>query len=217
MAGATLLALLPASASAAAGPTITIRIEGVKKTLLVPTADHGESGFLTKFGAPGGKCPGASAQGALDVATHGHWVGSWNTQFNEYFISSILGEKPTGSDFWEIFVNNKAAQVGACDLKLHAGEQLLFADESGKLNPSSLTAPRSAVAGRSFRVKLVGYNAMGKSKPLAGVTITGTGVKTVKTDRQGLATITDDHRGVLVLRASPKGDVRTESVVHVVP
>lgn len=214
--GAILLALAVPAGALAAGPAVTVRIEGKGKTLVVPTTVHAHSGFITKFGAPGGKCPDKTAQGALDVATHGHWSGTWNSQFNEYFINSILGEKPPGHDFWDIFVDNKPAQLGACDLNLHAGEQVLFADESGKVNPASLTAPHTAMVGKPFRVKLVGYNAKGAAKPLAGVLITGNGgIIPVKTDRQGNANVIAPSVGKVVLRAGPKGYVRTEAVVRI--
>lgn len=215
LSGAALLALSLVADGLGAVPAVTIRIEGSRKTLLLPATVLPQSGFITKFGAPGGKCPANSAQGALDKATHGRWTGTWNTQYNEYFVTSILGEKPVGQDFWEIFVNNKAAALGACDIKLVAGEQLLFADESGSVNPSSLSAPQRVTSGHQFNVRLVGYNARGKSKPLGGVGITGNGIGAVKTSRQGIATIVDTHTGALVLRTAPKGYVRTEAIVHV--
>jgi hypothetical protein len=216
--GATLaLALTPAAALAAASkhPSVTIRIEGAKKTLLLPTTVKVPSGFITRYGAPPKKCPADSLQGALQVATHGKWAGQWFSSLNEYFVTSILGEKPKGSNFWELFVNNKGASLGACDIKARPGQQILFADETGAANPSGLSAPHSAVAGKSFTVKLVGYNAKGRSTPLAGVTVTGNGITPVKTDSHGDATITDAHSGVLVLRANPKKYVRTEAVVHI--
>jgi hypothetical protein len=224
--GATLaLALTPAVALAAKagggkkparGPAVTIRIEGLKKTLLLATVVHTHGGFITRSGAPPKACPGNTAQGALDVATHGKWSGTWNAQFREYFITSILGEKPKGSNYWEIFVGNKFATAGACDLKLHHGEQLLFADGNGPPpNPSGVVAPHSAIKGKPFTAKVVGYTAGGKATPLAGVVVTGNGVKASKTNSQGVATITDSHAGVLVLHASPRKYLRSEAIVHV--
>ena len=134
---------------------------------------------------------------------------------HEYFITSILGEKPSGSDYWTIFVNNKAASIGACDIKLARGEKILFAVTDGSEHPSSLTAPHSAVAGQRFKVKLVGYNAAGKPHRLAHVAITANGIKSARTNRSGVATITDDSPGVVILRAKPKGYVRSEAIVHV--
>jgi hypothetical protein len=199
----------------AGSPPVSIRIEGLHKTLILPKQVRTGSGWITKYGAPKGKCPARSVQGALDVATHGHWKGTWSTQYNEYFVTSILGEKPSGHDFWEIFVNNKAANKGACDLKPQRGEELLFADTDGKHNPSALDVIGRSADGSSFLVKLVGYNAQGRSKPLAGVRITGNGIHSATTNAHGRAEITDHHSGRLVLRASPSGYIRSETTAHV--
>jgi hypothetical protein len=195
---------------------VTIRIEGVKKTLLLPTrVDRLRLGSITRGGAPEGKCPRRSVQGVLDKATHGHWQGTWSSQYNEYFITSILGEKPPGQhDFWEIFVNDKPAAEGACDLKIRSGERVLFADTDGSHYPAVLEAPHSGKSGTSFTVKLLGAG-KGNAKVLAGVKVSGNGIKSTKTNSHGVARITDDHSGRLVLRASPGGYIRTEAVVHV--
>jgi hypothetical protein len=216
--GATLaLALTPAAALAAhsTNPSVTIRIEGAKKTLLLPTTVKVPSGFITRYGAPPKKCPAKTVQGALQVATHGKWGGQWFGSFNEYLVTSILGEKPKGSNFWDLFVGNKSANIGACDIKARAGQQIVFADEGGATQLSGLSAPHSAVAGKAFTVKLIGYAKSGKAVPLAGQSLTGNGIKTVKTDNHGNATVTAPHSGVLVLRASPKKYIRSEALVHV--
>jgi hypothetical protein len=112
---------------AATGPTVTVSIKTMTKTLLRPTAEHGEKGWITKGGAPKGKCSGNSAAGALDAATHGRWTATYYSKFSDVFIKSILGAKPPSkNDFWEILVNGKVASTGACEIKLRAGERLLF-------------------------------------------------------------------------------------------
>jgi hypothetical protein len=126
--GATLaavLALVP-GAVAAAGPTVTVQIKTKTKTLLRPTAVHGEKGSITKGGTPAGKCPGNSAAGALDAATHGRWTGKYYASVGGIFITSIDGVKPKGADYWSVFVNTKSSSLGICSIKLHTGEHLLF-------------------------------------------------------------------------------------------
>jgi hypothetical protein len=128
LSGATLaavLALVP-GAVAAAGPTVTVQIKTKTKTLLRPTAEHGEKGSITKGGTPAGKCPGNSAAGALDAATHGKWTGKYYASVGGIFITSIDGVKPTGADYWSVFVNGKSSSIGICSIKLHTGEKLLF-------------------------------------------------------------------------------------------
>ncbi len=214
-AGGALAVVREGSLAATSGPSVAIRIEGSHKTLVMPRLIRTGSGWITKHGAPRGKCPASSAQGALNRATHGHWKGKWYSQYNEYLITSILGEKPSGLDFWEIFVNNRAATKGACDVQLQRGEQLVFADSDGKHYPSSLTVIGELTDRTSFLVELVGYNAHGKSKPLAGVAITANGTHSVKTNAKGQAEVNGRRGGRLVLRASPAGYIRSEATVHV--
>ena len=92
---AALASLLASTALAAGGgPTVTIRVEGLKRTLLGATKTKVHPGWVTRYGAPTGMCPDKSAEGALDIATKHRWVGKWSTEFGpEYEITSILGEK----------------------------------------------------------------------------------------------------------------------------
>jgi len=120
-------AALPALGStASAGPAVTLQVKTLTKTLLGPKSVHGEKGWITKGGTPRGKCSGDSAAGALDAATHGRWAGKYYASVGGIFVTSILGVKPSGSDFWGVYVNGKSSTLGACQLKLHAGERLLF-------------------------------------------------------------------------------------------
>ena len=112
--------------AAGSGPAVSVKVKTLSKTLLHATGVHGEHGWITKGKTPRGKCPGRSAAGALDAATHGKWRGSYSKTVGDIFITSILGVKPKGKEFWEIVVNGKPASTGACEIKLHARERLLF-------------------------------------------------------------------------------------------
>jgi hypothetical protein len=114
-----------AHTSRAVGPTVSVEVKSLTKTLLRPTAARGRTGWITKGGTPRGKCPASSAAGALDSATHGRWGGKYFSGIG-IFITSILGVKPPGRDFWGIYVNGRFASAGICALRLHAGERLLF-------------------------------------------------------------------------------------------
>jgi Domain of unknown function (DUF4430) len=127
--GALVMALAASGVALAAGtrPSVTVQIKSTSKTLLKPTVVHGEKGSVTKGGTPKGKCPGNSAAGALDAATHGKWTGKYYSSVPGIFVTSVLGVKPSGSSsFWELVVNGKPASKGICAVKLHAGEKLLF-------------------------------------------------------------------------------------------
>jgi Domain of unknown function (DUF4430) len=125
--GAMTLAVAIAGSALAAGssPAVHVQIKSLTKTLRTVVV-HGQSGWITKGGTPKGKCSANSAAGALNAATHGKWSGKYYKSVGGVFITSILGVTPKGSDYWSLYVNGKSASVGACAVKLHAGEKLLF-------------------------------------------------------------------------------------------
>ena len=208
-----------AFAASGTATTVTVRVEGKTRTLLGPKAVQlPSSGWITKGGAPSGKCSAGSAQGGLDVETRGHWSGKWFGSLNEYEIFTILRDHESVThEFWEIFVNNVAASAGACDITPKPGDQLLFAavPVKGTAYPAALHGPNSATAGAPFKVQVVYYNAAGKAKPVAKAHVTGGGVNVV-TNSHGSATIDPKNPGTLVLRASPRGFIRAAPLtVHV--
>ena len=120
-------AAAPRAGAAAAAPKVTITIKGRTRTLLATEMVRTKPGWITRGGAPTGKCSAESAQGALNIATHGNWKGSWYAKYHEYYITGILGDNETGKKYyWGLYVDGKTASVGACDIKLKAGDKLLF-------------------------------------------------------------------------------------------
>ena len=207
--------LAPSAALAAAGTKVTVRVEGVSKTLLAPSVVQTHSGWITKNGTTRGSCPDTSAAGALDVATHHRWGGNYETGVG-LEITSIFGETHTFASkkyFWEVFVDNRAATVGACEQKLHNGDKLLFAavSQTGFAYPIAIRAPRSATVGHRFNVKVVWFNAKGVAEPLAGAVVSLHG-KSVKTKANGIVGITWGSPGTIAIRASRLGYVRAVPV-----
>jgi hypothetical protein len=202
------------STSAASGPAVTVRVEGLAKTLLAPRLIHLHPGSVTMYGAPRGACPAGSATGALDLATHHRWAGSWSTSFNDYEITSILGERHSFSTnrYWSIWLDNRYATKGACGIGLHSGDHLLFAVEGPKTeDPIAIKAPSSATVDRTFTVTVVAYNARGAAKPLAGATVSVAG-HSGKTGSHGTVPLTPSHAGTFTLMASAPGYIRSAPV-----
>jgi len=217
VAGATALVavLVVAAVAAASAPKVTIRIEGGKRTLLATTTVQApSSGSITKNGAPKGKCPADSAAGVLNAATKGNWSGSWSSKYGDYLITKILGDTESGkTSYWEILVNNVAAETGVCEIKLRPGDRLLFAVVSVKATgyPLAITAPAHAKPGKPFNVKVVDYNGKGHAVALAGAVVKD-GHASVKTNAKGIAKLTDAKAGKLILGASKTGYVRAATV-----
>jgi hypothetical protein len=209
--GAVVISMVSSALAVPSGPRVTIRIEGAKRTLLAPTQVRAPAaGWITKDGAPKGKCPADSAAGALNVATGGRWSGSWSSMYNEYLITKILGQTESGARaYWEIFVNNVPASTGACEIKLHRGERLLFGAMplTGTNDALVLKAPRTTTAGASLKVTVDYVNSKGMAVPLAGASVTGGGA-TATTNVKGTATLRPKRVGKLTLRAHKRGYVR---------
>ena len=209
--GGASLALAVAPGAALARQKVSVRIEGATRTLQSARTVQTPSGFITKFGAPAGVCPAASALGALNVATHGRWKGKFYTSFNDFLISSVLGEAPNvKTGYWGIWVNNRYATTGACEIKLKPADQVLFAVDSVKKHehPLGIIAPAKATAGKSFTLKVVSYSDKGKATPLAGVHVRGGGLDLVS-GKGGTVPVTAGAAVKLTYTATDSGYIRS--------
>jgi hypothetical protein len=215
--GVLTLTLALSAPALGAKSAVSVRVEGVKRTLLPTTAAHAESGSVTKAGTPAGICPGSSGAGYFDSATHHHWDGTYSSGLGVE-VTTVLGETHTFSAkgfYWGIWVDNRFATSGLCDLKLKAGDQLLLAPApgSGTTYPIILTAPTHAKMGTPFAVKAAYFKTShGAAKTLARVKITDAGSLT---NGRGVATVTAAKAGKLTLVASLKGYIRAEATVTV--
>ncbi len=77
LAGVSLALVAGAPAAAlAAGTTVSVRVEGLTRTLLATKVVHTHSGSITKGGTPSRRLSATTAAGALDVATRHRWSGT---------------------------------------------------------------------------------------------------------------------------------------------
>jgi hypothetical protein len=209
--GSAMVALLAAPAGAlGAGTTVTVRVEGAKRTLVTTRTVHTHSGSITRFGAPKRSCPATNAVGALELATKGHWGGKYSAGLGDELFS-IYGERHTFSSpsYWNIWINDRSAQFGICDLKLHRGDQLLFAPapQKGNVYPTAIQAPRRA-AKRVFKVRVVYYGANGRSHPLAKATVSD-GFGKATSNAAGYVFVHPKNGGTYRFRATEKGYIRS--------
>lgn len=202
-----------------AGSAVTVRVEGLKRTLLPATVAHAEPGSITKGGTPKGSCRGSSGAGYLDSATHHNWSGTYSSGLG-IEITKVLGETHKFSAkgyYWGIWINNKFASAGLCDLKLKAGDQLLLAPApaTGTASPIILSAPASATVGTPITVKARYYKALKhgtKLTALKGAKVTAGGAVT---GANGTTTVTPAKAGKLTIVATEKGYIRAEATVTV--
>jgi hypothetical protein len=204
-----------ASASSPPPPTVFVRIEGASATLLAQTAVQTTTATKVK----GEPCSGSSAGGALQDATNGSWRGSYSSKYKDFLVDSILGETPTGSNYWTLWVNGISSSTGACSTPLHEGDRELWFDclaggppnYSCTNNPLALTAPATARLRHRVTISVVQLDGAGHGTPFAGAAVSGPGVAAV-TGSKGKATIVPGKAGVIELTAAESGATPSDPV-----
>jgi hypothetical protein len=103
-------------------------------------------------------------------------------------LCGVGGYASHGAFSWYLKVNHKNPELGGDSVKLHAGDEVLWALAKYPYpNELSLVAPAQATAGVPFTVQVFSYSDKGKRKPAAGVTVTGA---SGPTGADGSATVT---------------------------
>jgi hypothetical protein len=103
-------------------------------------------------------------------------------------LCGVGKSKTTKKLSWYLKVNHKNPNKGGELVKLHAGDEVLWALEPYPYpDELSLVAPHEAEAGKPFTVSVFSYDDKGKKTPAAGVTVTGA---SAPTGADGSATVT---------------------------
>ncbi len=220
---------LAGAPSALASASVTVRVEGINQTLLPPTqVTTDAAASVVKDGNKEHSCSGASAAGALQLATGGSWNGEWFGGFG-YSAETILGEThafepgAAANYFWSYWLDNKSSSVGICEGELQNGESILFFpecfSETGACpappNPLGVSAPAVAERGAPVAVTVTSYdNVSGAATPTAGASVSGGGAS-ASTDALGRATLAIPQTGSIQLQVTAPGSVRTETTVCV--
>lgn len=218
-----LTVVLVAVASAAAGPTVTVRIEGESATLLPRTT------VTLEAPEPVSGCPANSVAAAINLAVGGNWDHGEANNGGGDFTDTILGETHSfthESDTWAEWVDYRWGGGICSDLLNNGDEVLMVADhEPGpSFAPTVLPlvvsgAPASIQVGTPFTVQVSAIHTPpgtfaergeGIPEPLEGAVVSGGGVSAT-TGAGGVATITLTNTGNFSLRATKGGDAPSAS------
>jgi hypothetical protein len=222
---AVLTAALAVAPAAQAAPTkVKVRVEGATKTIFEGTVttdvhqlDGGDgSGAHACDGTNGGASttPGPTATGALDdAATLGNfaWTGKFDNSFSDFIVNKVGPDAATSTKFWGVAVDGKSLEVGGCQFKVAAGQEVLWAyDLFSQKNILLLSGPSKARAKKAFKVRVVNG---ADGKPVAGATVGGK-----KTNASGIAKLRYRTIGTKRLKARQPGSLRSNQLrVKVLP
>ena len=229
--------LLLAAPASAAPITVNLRVEGSSATLYEgPVTTEALSALSTEASKEAHPCDvkdnggnegfGVSAAtpttALYDAATETGLAfnATWSSKFNDFLVTQVGSDVEGGPpEFpaWGYAVNDTTAGVGGCQFQLAPGSEVLWAYDYFNLpHLLQLSGPASASSGTPFSVHVVDGQT---GEPLAGAAIgqVTAGVTTTlpgspTTDASGNATISLSQAGVVALKATRSGSVRSNRV-----
>ena len=215
-AAAALAALLVCASAQAAPVTVNLRVEGSTSTIFEgPVTTDGKA--IDKGDGPhpcdgtnlgNNPSPGPTMTSALDDAPiAGGWAGTWFAGFEDFGIDRI---GPDATDnvalFWGYARNYQYPEVGGCQQRVEAGDEVLYTFDSFGKPLLRLEGPRRAVVGQSVALSVTDGTT---GQPLDGATISG---MPGTTGADGRLAVSFGSDGVQRLKAGRDGAVRSNSI-----
>jgi hypothetical protein len=211
---ALLLLLSTAAFAAAKGTRVELRVVGSggkvlnEQTLGAKTTSIKTSPKATCLGKGTGgsgksvQIKGATALGVLGQASK-LTPALQPLLTTDHFLSEFglglcgIGKSHTTKKLsWYLKVNHKNPNKGGELVKLHAGDEVLWALEPYPYpDELALSAPHEAEAGKPFTVSVFSYDEKGKKTPAAGVSVTGA---SAPTGANGTTMVTLSAPGTLI-------------------
>jgi hypothetical protein len=207
----------PALAAPNPSTVVQLRVEGVSGTIfegLVRTSGHNvttvSGGTHHCDGTNNGAnpTPGPTATGALDDGSRRAgftFDGTFNTAFDDFFITRVGGDQQTSTQFWGTLLNGAFTPVGGCQQRVARGDEVLFAfDAFSKSHVLQLTGPASVQVGQPATYHV--------TDELSGAAIAGASVNGVLSDASGNATLTFAAPTVVKVKADRADSIRSNGV-----
>ncbi|CAE6480634.1 hypothetical protein ACGC1H_003516 [Rhizoctonia solani] len=202
------------------GTEVYVRIEGLATTVFegsvvtngrdVKTASGG-SHHCDGTNNGQNPVPGATCTSALaDVAALSGvitWDGTWDANFDDFFVTRIAGSLQTSTQFWGLLLNWQFSPVGGCQQQVLSGDTILWAfDAFNKTYFLKLDGPTTAKVGVPIQV-LVTDGSTGVR--ISGATIAG---YPSSSDNNGNLMLTFTSAGKKKLKAQRSDSLRSNAL-----
>jgi len=214
----------PAATIGNLGAFVHLRVEGAGRTIyedLVLTRGHnvttasGGTHHCDGTNNNENPFPGPTCTSALDSAGHKAdftFDGTFDPEFDDFFITRIADSAQTITQFWGILLNFQFTQVGGCQQEVKAEDHVLFAfDAFSKTHFLRLDGPAIVRAGHAVQLNVTD----GMTDEViegASVVASGHGAGSQVSDADGHVSFTFTSRGVHNLKANRDDSIRSNGV-----
>ncbi len=203
--------LAVAAAPAIAAPvTVDLRIEGATRTLFEGPVTTDVRPFNFTGGEPH-ECGTVVTSGQVIAAAPITIAGTWNDGFGNPTFDTVAGEdvRFNGEKYLAEYRNGVAPDVGACDVVVNNGDDVLFAFAAFGDKVLALSGPAAARTGEAVTLKV--------TDAATGAAVAGATVGTATSAGDGSVTAGPwSEPGVYDLKAEHAGFVRSNRVRVVV-
>ncbi|KAJ7768264.1 hypothetical protein B0H16DRAFT_1882173 [Mycena metata] len=218
---------VPASSDSRTNPLtpVNLRIEGANSTIFeAPILTRGHNITTASGGTHhcdgtnlnANAVPGATCTSALDDAAKlakFNYDGTFDTEFDDFFITKIASSAETSTQFWGLLLDYQFTPVGGCQQEVKTGQSILWAfDAFSKTFFLKLAAvSHTTKVGKPFLVTVTDGTS---GVPISGATVNvfGKGSESVVSDENGVASIVFKHAGVYKLKAERSDSIRSNMV-----
>jgi hypothetical protein len=205
-----------APVAAQAAPTkVTMRIEGVNKTIFEGKVSTDIHDVDAADGSGGHKCngtnggagttPGVTATSAMDDAVKLAgitWDGSFNSSFDDFIVNRIGPDAATDKAFWGVAVAGKSLEVGGCQRVVAKGEEVLWAyDLFEKKHLLRASGNSTVQVGKVYTIKVTDSQ--------TGAVVKGASIARKKTNSKGLVKLKFKNPGKRHFKATEPDSVRS--------
>lgn len=134
---------------------------------------------------------------------------TFNTEFDDYFITSIDNEAQTSTQFWGILLNYQFTPVGGCQQEVKRLDEVLWAfDAFNKVHFLKLTGPHTAYIDQPAYLTVTDGST---GSPVAGADVNGQ-----TSDANGHVSITFKSRGAQKVKAEKSDSIRSSALKIIV-
>jgi len=153
--------------------------------------------------------PGPTCSSALDDASKQQkrfkYDGTFDTSFDDYFITSIRKSSETSTQFWGLLVDYQFTPVGGCQQEVTEGQEVLWAfDAFNKVHFLKVTGPDAIKKGKQAVYQVTDGS--------TGATVSGASLFGQTSDATGKVTVTFTSTGLKYGKATRADSLRSNAI-----